>query len=97
MRVNQPVVNGAGLVGKVKSVSDGNAVVMLLTDQEFGVSAQAAQRARAGRRSCPRSARPATCCSSSCRDAKEVRSGDRDHHRRARSRRACRRCSRAAS
>jgi rod shape-determining protein MreC len=35
VRVNQPVVNGAGLVGKVKSVSDGNAVVMLLTDQQF--------------------------------------------------------------
>ena len=30
--VNQPVVNGEGLVGKVKTVSDGNAVVMLLTD-----------------------------------------------------------------
>jgi len=38
--VDQPVVNGAGLVGKVKSVSDGNAVVMLLTDQDFGVSAR---------------------------------------------------------
>ena len=33
MRINQPVVNSAGLVGKVKAVSDGNAVVMLLTDQ----------------------------------------------------------------
>ena len=37
LRVDQPVVNGAGLVGKVKSVSDGNASVMLLTDPEFGV------------------------------------------------------------
>jgi rod shape-determining protein MreC len=41
LKVDQPVVNGAGLVGKVKSVSDGNASVMLLTDPEFGVSGQA--------------------------------------------------------
>jgi rod shape-determining protein MreC len=40
VRVDQPVVNHEGLVGKVKSVSDGNAVVMLLTDPEFGVSAR---------------------------------------------------------
>jgi len=40
LEVDQPVVNGEGLVGKVKSVSDGNAVVMLLTDQDFGVSAR---------------------------------------------------------
>jgi rod shape-determining protein MreC len=40
VRVDQPVVNSAGLVGKVKEVSDGNASVMLLTDPEFGVSAQ---------------------------------------------------------
>jgi rod shape-determining protein MreC len=46
--VDDPVVNGQGLVGKVKSVSDGNAVVMLLTDQDFGVSAEAAQRGEPG-------------------------------------------------
>jgi rod shape-determining protein MreC len=40
LRVDQPVINADGLVGKVKSVSDGNAVVMLLTDPEFGVSAR---------------------------------------------------------
>jgi rod shape-determining protein MreC len=39
VEVDQPVVNGEGLVGKVKSVSDGNAVVTLLTDPDFGVSA----------------------------------------------------------
>lgn len=44
VRVDQPVVNGAGLVGRIKAVSDGNAQVMLLTDQDFGVSA----RTRAG-------------------------------------------------
>jgi len=38
---DQPVVNGSGLVGKVKAVSDGNAVVMLLSDADFGVSARA--------------------------------------------------------
>ena len=36
------MINGKGLVGKVKTVSDGNAVVMLLSDSEFGVSALAA-------------------------------------------------------
>ena len=41
VRRNQPVINGKGLVGKVKDVSDGNAVVMLLTDADFGVSALA--------------------------------------------------------
>jgi rod shape-determining protein MreC len=48
VRVNQPVINDAGLVGKVKSVSDGNAVVMLLTDQQFGVSAQAVEAREPG-------------------------------------------------
>ena len=48
VRPDQPVVNGAGLVGKVKSVSDGNAVVMLLTDQDFGVSAKAARSGEPG-------------------------------------------------
>ena len=42
------MVNGEGLVGKVKSVSDGNAIVMLLTDQEFGVSAKAARSGEPG-------------------------------------------------
>jgi rod shape-determining protein MreC len=48
LRVDQPVVNGAGLVGKVKSVSDGIASVMLLTDPEFGVSAQALESGEPG-------------------------------------------------
>jgi rod shape-determining protein MreC len=48
VRVDQPVVNDAGLVGKVKSVSDGNASVMLLTDPEFGVSAQALESGEPG-------------------------------------------------
>ena len=46
--VDDPVVNGQGLIGKVKSVSDGNAVVMLLTDQDFGVSALAPKRGEPG-------------------------------------------------
>src|SRR3954470_19084355 len=46
--VDDPVINGQGLVGKVKSVSDGNAVVMLLTDQDFGVSALAPRRGEPG-------------------------------------------------
>jgi rod shape-determining protein MreC len=48
VKVDQPVVNGDGLVGKVKSVSDGNASVMLLTDPEFGVSAQALESGEPG-------------------------------------------------
>src|SRR4051812_37897359 len=32
-----PVINGAGLVGKVETVTGGSAVVTLLTDQDFGV------------------------------------------------------------
>jgi rod shape-determining protein MreC len=48
VRVDQPVINRAGLIGKVKSVSDGNAVVMLLTDQQFGVSARAVQAREPG-------------------------------------------------
>jgi rod shape-determining protein MreC len=48
VRADQPVVNGEGLVGKVKSVSNGNAIVMLLTDQEFGVSAKAARSGEPG-------------------------------------------------
>jgi rod shape-determining protein MreC len=45
---DQPVVNGKGLIGKVKSVSDGNAVVMLLTDQDFAASAEAARSGEPG-------------------------------------------------
>jgi rod shape-determining protein MreC len=48
VRADQPVINGEGLIGKVKSVSDGNAIVMLLTDQEFGVSAKAARSGEPG-------------------------------------------------
>jgi rod shape-determining protein MreC len=48
VRPDQPVVNSAGLVGKVKSVSDGNASVMLLTDPEFGVSAQTLESGEPG-------------------------------------------------
>ena len=37
-----PVINGAGLVGIVESVTGGNSIVELLTDQDFGVGAQTA-------------------------------------------------------
>jgi rod shape-determining protein MreC len=45
---DQPVVDGRGLVGKVETVSDGNAIVMLLSDSEFGVSARAARSGQPG-------------------------------------------------
>ncbi len=48
IRDGQPVVNGEGLVGKVKSVSSGSAWVTLITDREFGVSAQAARTGEPG-------------------------------------------------
>jgi rod shape-determining protein MreC len=76
VRVDQPVVNSAGLVGKVKEVSDGNAVVMLLTDPEFGVSAQALESGEPG------SVGPAVGAPGDLRfelvpNAKEVRRGER--------------------
>lgn len=40
IRVDQPVVNGDGLVGKVTAVSGGTATVTLITDSSSGVSAQ---------------------------------------------------------
>jgi rod shape-determining protein MreC len=76
VKIDQPVINGAGLVGKIKSVSDGNAVVMLLTDPEFGVSAQTVESAEPG------SVGPAVGAPGDLRfelvpNAKEVRKGDR--------------------
>ena len=76
VRVDQPVVNGAGLVGKIKEVSDGNAVVMLLTDPEFGVSARSLESGEPG------SVHPAVGAAGDLRfelvpNAKEVRRGER--------------------
>jgi rod shape-determining protein MreC len=76
VRVNQPVVNSAGLVGKIKEVSDGNAVVMLLTDPEFGVAARSLDSGEPG------SVSPAVGAAGDLRfelvpNAKEVRRGER--------------------
>lgn len=48
VRVGQPVVNGEGLVGKVESTTRSSAVVMLITDEDFGVSAKAARSGEPG-------------------------------------------------
>src|SRR4051794_29642671 len=40
---DQPVVSGGGVVGKVKSVSDGNAIVMPLPDEGLGAPARGAR------------------------------------------------------
>ena len=48
LRADQPVVGPGGLVGRVESVSDGNAVVTLITDQSFGISALAGQSGEPG-------------------------------------------------
>jgi rod shape-determining protein MreC len=48
VRVDQPVINEAGLVGRVKTVSSGNAQIILLTDEQFGVSAKVARTGEPG-------------------------------------------------
>lgn len=45
VRVDQPVVSGEGLVGRVSAVTTGAAQVTLLTDQSSGVSAKVAPKA----------------------------------------------------
>jgi rod shape-determining protein MreC len=74
--VNQPVINGKGLVGKVKRVSDGNAVVMLLSDSEFGVSALAVQANQPGS-ILPVAGSPEDLLLDLVPNAKQVRKGDR--------------------
>jgi rod shape-determining protein MreC len=76
VEVNQPVINGKGLVGKVKTVSDGNAVVMLLSDSEFGVSALAAQADQPGS-IMPVAGSPGDLLLDLVPEAKQVRTGDR--------------------
>jgi rod shape-determining protein MreC len=75
VRVDQPVVNDAGLVGKVKSVSDGNASVMLLTDPEFGVSAQTLESGEPGSVG-PAEGAPGDLRFELVPNAKEVRKGE---------------------
>ena len=75
VRVDQPVVNGEGLVGKVKEVSDGNAVVMLLTDPEFGVSARSLESNEPGSVH-PAVGRPGDLRFELVPNAKEVRRGE---------------------
>src|SRR3954470_17387081 len=48
VKVDQPVLNGAGLVGRVEAVTGGSAQVMLLTDPDFGVSAKVARSQEPG-------------------------------------------------
>ena len=75
LAVNQPVINGKGLVGKVKAVSDGNAVVMLLSDSQFGVSALAAASGQPGA-ILPVAGSPGDLLFDLVPEAKEVRTGD---------------------
>jgi rod shape-determining protein MreC len=76
VQINQPVIDGKGLVGKVKTVSDGNAVVMLLSDSEFGVSALAAEADQPGS-ILPVAGSPEDLLLDLVPEAKEVRKGDR--------------------
>jgi rod shape-determining protein MreC len=48
VRPQQPVVNGDGLVGRVTEVSGGSAVVLLLTDKDFGATAETARSGEPG-------------------------------------------------
>jgi rod shape-determining protein MreC len=75
VEVNQPVINGKGLVGKVKAVSDGNAVVMLLSDSEFGVSALAAASGQPGS-ILPVAGSPGDLLFDLVPEARKVRTGD---------------------
>ena len=72
---DQPVINGKGLVGKVKAVSDGNAVVMLLSDSEFGVSARAPRPGQSGS-VLPVAGSPGDLLFDLVPAAKKVRTGD---------------------
>jgi len=76
VRKDQPVINGQGLVGKVKNVSDGNAAVMLLTDSEFGAAAVAANANQAGSIQ-PVAGAPGDLLLQLVENAKAVRRGDR--------------------
>ncbi len=75
VRANQPVINSKGLVGKVKTVSDGNAVVMLLSDTDFGVSGLATQADQPGS-VLPVAGSPGDLLFDLVPDAKAVRKGD---------------------
>jgi rod shape-determining protein MreC len=48
LKTGQPVVGPGGLAGRVATVSDGNAVVTLITDQLFSISALAGQAGEPG-------------------------------------------------
>jgi len=48
LAAGQPVVGPGGLAGRIASVSDGNAVVTLITDQLFSISAVAGQSGEPG-------------------------------------------------
>jgi rod shape-determining protein MreC len=72
---DQPVINSTGLVGKVKTVSDGNAVVMLLSDSEFGVSALAAASGQPGS-ILPVAGSPGDLLFDLVPEARKVRTGD---------------------
>jgi rod shape-determining protein MreC len=76
VQINQPVINGKGLVGKVKTVSDGNAVVMLLSDAEFGAAALAAEADQPGS-ILPVTGSPGDLLLDLVPNAKEIRKGDR--------------------
>jgi rod shape-determining protein MreC len=75
VEANQPVINGKGLVGKVKTVSDGNAIVMLLSDADFGVSALAVQANQPGS-ILPVAGSPGDLLLDLVPEAKQVRTGD---------------------
>jgi rod shape-determining protein MreC len=48
IEVDDPVLNGEGLIGKVLRTSRSSSIVMLLTDQDFGVSALDAKSSEPG-------------------------------------------------
>jgi rod shape-determining protein MreC len=75
VQVDQPVINEAGLIGRVKTVSSGNAQVILLTDEQFGVSAKVAKSGEPGTIG-PVSGRPGDLLLDLVQNSQRVRPGD---------------------
>lgn len=76
VRRDQPVVSGAGLlVGRVKAVSSHNAVVVLLTDQDFAASVKASRSGEPGTLT-PAVGAPGDLLLDLIRHAERLRKGD---------------------
>ena len=60
VKVDDPVISGDGVVGRIASVEGGSSQVMLLTDHESAISAKVVARPACRAWSSPKSATPKT-------------------------------------